>query len=115
MKSVTSEEAWAILDKEGYLFQFEGNWFRTHPDRILVGRAVTAQMMPYRPDLHAVVQETGIAQGRIGGQNLGGIDTLQPNDVLVVELVGKNREGAGVGDKPSTYVPAPARAGGALA
>src|SRR5260221_8232707 len=59
MKTVTSEQAWAILDKEGYLFQFEGNWFRTHPDRILVGRAVTAQMMPYRPDLHNVVQERG--------------------------------------------------------
>ena len=39
MKTITSEEAWAILDREKYSFQFEGDWFRTHPDRILVGRA----------------------------------------------------------------------------
>src|SRR5258708_19648057 len=107
MKSVTSEEAWAILDKEGYLFQFEGNWFRTHPDRILVGRAVTAQMMPYRPDLHSLVQDRGLNQGRIGGQNSWVIDTLEPNDVLVVDLFGKIREGTFVADNLSPSIPPP--------
>jgi 4-hydroxy-4-methyl-2-oxoglutarate aldolase len=114
MKTVTSEQAWGVLDKEGYLFQFEGNWFRTHPDRILVGRAVTAQMMPYRPDLHALVQETGVAQERIGGQNSWVIDTLQPNDVLVVDLYGKIREGTFVGDNLSTSVRARTRAGAVI-
>src|SRR5258708_20022108 len=90
MKTVTSEQAWAILDKEGYLFQFEGNWFRTHPDRILVGRAVTAQMMPYRPALHNVVQETGVAQGRIGGQKLWVIYTIPPHHLLVFHIFTKN-------------------------
>jgi regulator of RNase E activity RraA len=114
MKTVTSEEAWAILDKEGYLFQFEGNWFRTHPDRILVGRAVTAQMMPYRPDLHALVQDRGKDQGRIGGQNSWVIDTLQPNDVLVVDLFGKIREGTFVGDNLSTSIRAHTQAGAVI-
>jgi 4-hydroxy-4-methyl-2-oxoglutarate aldolase len=114
MKTVTSEQAWAILDKEGYLFQFEGNWFRTHPDRILVGRAVTAQMVPYRPDLHNVVQETGVAQGRIGGQNSWVIDTLQPNDVLVVDMFGKIREGTFVGDNLSTSIRARTKAGAVI-
>jgi len=114
MKTVTSEEAWAILDKEGYLFQFEGNWFRTHPERVLVGRAVTAQMLPYRPDLHNLVQESGTAQGRIGGQNSWVIDTLQPNDVLVVDLYGKIREGTFVGDNLSTSVRARTRAGAVI-
>src|SRR5690606_4320340 len=80
MKRVTNEQAWAVLDREGYLFQFEGNWFRTHPEKILVGRAVTAQMLPYRPDFHSLVQEQGARDGRIGGQNSWVIDTLQPND-----------------------------------
>jgi regulator of RNase E activity RraA len=117
MKFVTSEEAWAVLDKAGYLFQFDGNWFRTHPDRILVGRAVTAQMLPFRPDFHQLVQETGVAQGRIGGQNSWVIDILQPNDVMVVDVVdlyGKLREGTFVGDNLSTSVRARTQAGAVI-
>lgn len=114
MKTVTSEQAWSILAKEHYDFQFEGNWLRTHPERILVGRAVTAQMMPYRPDLHDLVQETGVAQGRIGGQNSWVIDTLQPNDVLVVDLFGKIREGTFVGDNLGTSVRARTHAGAVI-
>jgi 4-hydroxy-4-methyl-2-oxoglutarate aldolase len=114
MKTVTSEQAWAILDREGYYFQFEGGWFRTHPDRILVGRAVTAMMVPYRPDLHNLVQEVGTAQGRVGGQNSWVIDTLELNDVMVVDLYGKVREGTFVGDNLSTSVRARTRAGAVI-
>ncbi|MDH5795706.1 MAG: RraA family protein, partial [Candidatus Bathyarchaeota archaeon] len=42
VKMVTTEQAWGVLRGHGYNYQFEGNWFRTHPNRILVGRAVTA-------------------------------------------------------------------------
>lgn len=114
MKRVTNEQAWAVLDREGYLFQFEGNWFRTHPEKILVGRAVTAQMLPYRPDFHSLVQEQGARDGRIGGQNSWVIDTLQPNDVMVVDLYGKIREGTFVGDNLSTSVRARTRAGAVI-
>ncbi len=114
LKSITSEQAWHILDKERYLWQFEGNWFRTHPERILVGRVVTAQMMPFRPDLNAIVQETGECQGRIGGQNSWVIDTLQPNDVLVVDLYGKVKEGTFVGDNLGTSVRTRTRAGAVI-
>jgi 4-hydroxy-4-methyl-2-oxoglutarate aldolase len=114
LKAITSEQAWHILDKEGYLFQFEGNWFRTHPGRILVGRAVTAQMMPRRPDLHAVVQSTGEREGRIGGQNSWVIDALETNDVLVVDLFGKIREGTFVGDNLGTSVRTRTRAGAVI-
>ncbi|MDQ3811851.1 MAG: RraA family protein, partial [Chloroflexota bacterium] len=52
MKLVTNDEAWAILERRhGYLFQFEGNWINLHPERVLVGRAVTATFVPMRPDL----------------------------------------------------------------
>ncbi len=114
LKAITSEEVWSILDKEKYLFQFDGNWFRTHPERILVGRAVTAQMLPYRPDLHDLVQETGVGEGRIGGQNSWVIDTLQPNDVLVVDLFGKVKEGTFVGDNLGTSVRARTQAGAVI-
>lgn len=114
MTRITSEQAWAILDREGYRFQFEGGWLRTHPDRVLVGRAVTAQMLPYRPDLHAVVEAEGTADGRIGGQNSWVIDTLEPGDVMVVDLYGKVREGTFVGDNLSTAVAARTRGGAVI-
>jgi regulator of RNase E activity RraA len=114
LKAITSEQAWSILDKEHYLWQFEGNWFRTHPGRILVGRAVTAQMLPYRPDFHSVVQEVGQRDGLIGGQNSWVIDTLQPEDVLVVDLYGKVREGTFVGDNLGTSVRARTHAGAVI-
>ncbi|HLU10698.1 MAG TPA: RraA family protein [Oceanobacillus sp.] len=114
MKLVTNEQAWSILDREKYFFQFEGNWFRTHPDRILVGRAVTAQMLPYRPDFHDVVQKKGESEGRIGGQNSWVIDTLLPGEVMVVDLYGKIREGTFVGDNLSTSVRARTKAGAVI-
>ena len=71
MRLVTTEEAWAVLRDSGYHRQFEGNWLETHPGTITVGRAVTAQFLPHRPDYHEAVQQTGLAEGRAatGGQN----------------------------------------------
>ena len=43
MKHVTTEQAWGVLRDHGYHRQFEGNWMQTHPNTIMVGRAVTAQ------------------------------------------------------------------------
>jgi regulator of RNase E activity RraA len=114
LKNITSEEVWSVLDKERYVWQFEGNWMHTHPGKILVGRVVTAQMMPFRPDLNALVQEAGEREGRIGGQNSWVIDTLQTNDVLVVDLFGKIREGTFVGDNLGTSVKTRTRAGAVI-
>src|SRR5919202_6606006 len=70
MKLVTNDEAWGVLERRhGYHFQFEGNWLNLHPERILVGRAVTAALMPLRPDLQQVIQDEGTREGRRGGQN----------------------------------------------
>ncbi|MBC7814872.1 MAG: RraA family protein [Burkholderiales bacterium] len=114
MKAISSEQAWSILDREKYYFQFEGNWFRTHGDRILVGRAVTTQWLPYRPDFNEVVQQKGESEGRIGGQNSWVIDTLQTGDVLVVDLYGKIREGTFVGDNLSTSIMRRTKAGAVI-
>jgi 4-hydroxy-4-methyl-2-oxoglutarate aldolase len=104
LESATTEQAWGVLRKHGYHFQFEGNWLQTHPDKILVGRAVTALMLPFRPDYHNLVQEQGVGEGRIGGQNSWVIDTLVDGDVLVVDMFGKIKNGTFVGDNLSTAI-----------
>ena len=86
MKLVTTEEAWGVLRHHGNDRQFEGNWKETHPGVITVGRAVTAQFLPHRPDYHDAIQQAGVKEGRgkIGGQNSWIIESLQHNDVMVV-------------------------------
>jgi 4-hydroxy-4-methyl-2-oxoglutarate aldolase len=103
MKLVTNDEAWGVLEKRnGYYHQFEGNWMNLQPHLALSGRAVTAVMVPHRPDLHEVVEQIGREEGRGGSQNTWVIDSLQPNDVMVVDLFGKVRDGTFVGDNLST-------------
>ncbi len=103
MKLVTNDEAWGVLEKRnGYNFQFEGNWFNLHPELALSGRVVTAMMVPHRPDLHEVVQAIGTGEGRSGGQNTWVIDTLEQGDVLVVDLFGKVHDGTFIGDNLAT-------------
>ena len=104
MKPVTTEEAWGTLRKHGYTQQFAGNWFATHPNRVLVGRAVTTVFVPRRPDLHELVEESGQQQGRIGGQNSWVIDTLEKGDVMVVDMFDKVVNGAFIGDNLATSI-----------
>jgi regulator of RNase E activity RraA len=116
LKLVTTEEAWGILRQHGYHRQFEGDWMQTHPGTILVGRAVTAQFLPHRPDYHDAIQQTGLNEGRsgIGGQNAWVIETLQPNDVMIVDIFGKVKDGTVVGDNLGTAVASRTRAGAVI-
>jgi regulator of RNase E activity RraA len=116
MKLVTTEEAWSVLRNHGYHRQFEGGWMQTHPGTILVGRAVTAQFLPHRPDYHDAVQQTGLAEGRsgVGGQNSWIIETLQKDDVMVVDIFGKVKDGTVVGDNLGTAVRSRTRAGAVI-
>jgi 4-hydroxy-4-methyl-2-oxoglutarate aldolase len=112
MRRVTNDEAWGVVERgHDYHFQFEGNWINLHPDRVLVGRAVTVRMVPLRPDLQGVVQGVGDAEGRSGGQNTWVIDTLLPGDVLVVDLFGKIEDGTFIGDNLGTAIAARAGTG----
>lgn len=114
MKLVTTEEAWAVLRRNGYQWQFESNWFQTHPGTTLVGRAVTAAMVPFRPDFNDLVQKLGDAAGGVGGQNSWVIDTLQVNDVMVVDLFGKIKDGTFIGDNLGTSVAKRTEAGAVI-
>jgi len=106
MKLVTTEQAWGVLREHGYHLQFAGNWMQTHPGTILVGRAVTAQFVPYRPDYYDAIQQTGLGEGRAqtGGQNSWIIETLQTGDVMVVDIFGKIKDGTVVGDNLGSAV-----------
>jgi len=116
MKLVTNEEAWAILHKHDYLRQFESGWRETNPGRPLVGRVVTAQFLPHRPDYHDAIQQAGLAEGRsnIGGQNSWVIETLGKNDVMVVDIFGKVKDGTVIGDNLGTAVQARTQAGAVI-
>ena len=79
LKLVTNDEAWGTLERgHNYHYLFEGDWMHLHDDVVLVGRAVTCQFVPVRPDLNDVVQGIGAKEGRDGGQNTWVIDTLRP-------------------------------------
>jgi regulator of RNase E activity RraA len=106
LKNVTAEEAWGVLMGAGYRNQFEGGWKVINPGERLVGRVVTAVFMPLRPDVNAVISENGKKEGRnmAGGQNSWVIDTLQLNDVLVVDLFGKIKDGTFAGDNLATSI-----------
>ena len=58
MEKVTTEEAWGAVGGHDYHFQYDGDWVNLHPERILVGRAVTCRYVPHRPDLNAVVEQS---------------------------------------------------------
>src|SRR4051794_14741265 len=51
LKNISLEDAWGVLRNKGFANQFEGNWTILNPDSVMVGRAITAQYMPSRPDL----------------------------------------------------------------
>jgi 4-hydroxy-4-methyl-2-oxoglutarate aldolase len=112
MRLVTNDEAWGVMEKtHGYHYQFEGTLLNMHPERVMVGRAVTARYVPNRPDLHGATMDAGTAEGRTGGQNTWIIDTLGPNDVLVVDLFGKIEDGTFIGDNLGTAIASRTKAG----
>jgi regulator of RNase E activity RraA len=104
MATVDAEEAWGVLVGHGYINQFEGHWHVINPGPRLAARVVTAVFMPVRPDVNAVVNEHGKAEGRVGAQNSWIIDILRPGDILVADLFGKIKDGTLIGDNLGTSI-----------
>jgi regulator of RNase E activity RraA len=107
LQHTTAEEAWGTLRKHNYRLQFEGGWktVNVKPGDRLVGRVVTAQFTPFRPDFNAVMNDHGKQENRVGrGQNSWVIDTLVKGDVLVVDLYGKIKDGTIIGDNLGTSI-----------
>jgi regulator of RNase E activity RraA len=98
MKSVTLEEAWAQLRSSGFNHEYEDGWLSIHPDKVLVGRALTAQWVPGRPDIQKVIEEQGKQDRRVGAENAWPVDMLQPGDVYVCDHFGLKQDGPSIGD-----------------
>lgn len=96
--NLSIEEAWGVLRGEGYHNQFEGGWEMIHPEKPFVGRALTVQYMPNRPDISNQIKQLGEKEGRIGASNSWPIDMLKEGDVYVADGFGKVIDGTLIGD-----------------
>ena len=107
LKNTSAEEAWGTLRQAGYRLQFEGGWktLNVKTGQRLVGRVVTAQFMPLRPDVNNMINDHAKQEGRVGrGQNSWVIDSLTKGDVMVVDLFGKIKDGTIIGDNLATSI-----------
>jgi regulator of RNase E activity RraA len=103
-RKIGIEEAWQILNNEGYKNQFEGNWKMVHEHVPVIGRAVTARFIPSRPDIEQQIKERGAKEGRKGNTNAWPIEVLQKGDVYVAEAFGKIAQGTLIGDNLGTSI-----------
>lgn len=95
--NLTIEEAWGVLRGEGYHNQFESGWEMVN-DKPFVGRALTVQYAPNRPEIKKQIDALGKKEGRIGPSNSWPIDMLKERDVYVADGFGKVINGTLIGD-----------------
>jgi regulator of RNase E activity RraA len=97
--------AQAGLAANGYQSQFVDSLLNLHPGKKLVGRAVTLQLAPLRPDVGNVIQADWRAKGN---QRLldhqTALDTLAPGDVIVIDAFGSIPVGGIIGDNLAYYI-----------
>jgi len=99
LQNATLEQIWGYLGRKGYRNQVEKDWIILKPGETMVGRVVTAQFMPSRPDLDSLVRAQGKAEGRSqkGGINIWPIDILTKGDIYVADGYGKIKDGTLIG------------------
>jgi 4-hydroxy-4-methyl-2-oxoglutarate aldolase len=102
VKGLSAEEVLGLAQR-GYRNQFEANWQILHPGRKLVGRAVTLQLMPARPDVADVDQAARKTKGLLRLSHQTVLDLLQPGDVFVVDACGAAFGGV-IGDNLAYYI-----------
>ncbi len=98
LKNISIEEVWGVLRGEGFHNQFEGGWKMLHEGEAFVGRALTAQYMPLRPDVNKRILDEGHENGQLGASNSWPIDALQNGDVYVADCFSKVINGTLIGD-----------------
>lgn len=99
LEKLSLEEVWDYLMKKGYLNQVEVSWKILNPGKTMVGRVLTAQYMPGRPDLDSMVKAAGKEEGRSqsGGINIWPIDMLTKGDIYVADGYLKIKNGTIIG------------------
>ena len=102
-KDMSSEEIG--LSRSGFPNQYVDGLQILHPDRKLIGRAVTLQLMPLRPDIAEVdAAEWKAAGNQRPRDHQNAIDLLQKGDVLVVDVFGSVASGGVIGDNLAYYI-----------
>lgn len=99
LKNATLEQVWGYMNNRGYRNQVAIDWIILKTGQTMVGRVVTAQFMPSRPDLDSLVRAKGKEEGRsqAGGINIWPIDILTNGDVYVANSYGKIKDGTLIG------------------
>ncbi len=106
LKTLSMEEVWGTLRKNGYENQFENfasthenGWQILHPDQVMTGRVLTAQFMPLRDDYNDYVQKQAKKEGtHTPITNYAPIIELLDGDVYVADSYGKMADGTLIGD-----------------
>lgn len=104
MKRIPLEQAWGVLRAEGYTNQYAGEWKNIHYGEVLVGRALTAQYMPLRPEVREQLENKGKDEGRVGDMVSWPIDMLNQGDVYVADSYGKVENGPIIGSNLGTAI-----------
>jgi regulator of RNase E activity RraA len=114
IRNTTLEEMWAPLVRLGYIYQHETALKRSNPDMpVVVGRAVTAQYMPTRPDLANYLLKFGHEEeGRKGFFNQWPLEELQENDFIIIDMFDKVRDGCSWGGNLTTLIATKTGCGG---
>ena len=102
-KDMSSEEIG--LSRNGFPNQYVDGLQILHPDKKLIGRAVTLQLMPLRPDIAEVdAAEWKAAGNQRPRDHQNAIDLLQKGDVFVVDVFGSVASGGVIGDNLAYYI-----------
>jgi regulator of RNase E activity RraA len=103
LKAMSAEEVLSIVRK-GYPNQYADGFQVLSPGKNLIGRAMTLQLLPSRPDVADVDQKEWREKhgGRLSHQTA--LDMLQKGDVFVVDAFGNMAAGGIVGDNLAYYL-----------
>ncbi len=103
LKSMSAEEVLGIV-RRGYPNQYADGFKILTPGKVMVGRAMTLQLMPSRPDIADVDQKEWGAKNQVRLSHQTAIDMLQKGDVFVVDAFGNANAGGIVGDNLAYYI-----------
>lgn len=104
MRRIPLEQAWGVLKAEGYNNQYAMDWKNIRSGEILVGRALTAQYMPLRPEVMEQIDRKALKDGRGPGMVTWPINMLSQGDVYVADSYGKIDNGPIIGSNLGTAI-----------
>jgi regulator of RNase E activity RraA len=102
-RDMSSEEVLPIV-RRGYPNQYVDGFHILSPGKIMVGRAMTLQLMPSRPDI-ADVDQAARRENKLDRlSHQSAIDMLQKGDVFVADALGNKEVGGIIGDNLAYYI-----------